>query len=170
MRTSAKFSLQAEETTMRKLFYINNETLETFKNTPLSFHLSHVSRSFPLSYSFCTQEPTPALLLLSHCPQALPPRPPAVPPGLQEPEPWESRGRMLQKLWAAASISQLSAAKSQGKEWHFQIVTFCTSESESKEDKEMSGDWYGPPLPIIEQESCMSQSMRSTQLVNHHRD
>lgn len=103
-------------------------------------------------------------------PKPLPPRLPAVPPGLQEPEPWESRGRMLQKLWAAASISQLSAAKSQGKEWHFQIVTFCTSESESKEDKEMSGDWYGPPLPIIEQESCMSQSMRSTQLVNHHRD
>ena len=77
---------------------------------------------------------------------------------------WKLR-RMLQTfqyMWAASPTSQVSAAKSWGKEWHFHIVTFCTTGSESREDKEMSGDFYSSALAIIEQESCMSRSWRPT--------
>lgn len=149
------------------------------KKTPSFSYLCHVSINWPALiilclYSFCAKNQ----LQLSHFYSPPPPSPTPFSWGFSNRAPKNSSLMKVEEAWSkllrACGVLLLQArSQLQNPEERRDIptlVTFCTTGSKSREDKEMSRGFYGSTMPVTEQESWMSWSCRPTQLVNHQWD
>lgn len=144
-----------------------------FLPLPCQHKLTSPHHSLPL-FILC-KEPTSALSFL------FPPPPPSPTPfswGFSNRAPKNSSLMKVEEAWSKllrrCGVLLLQArSQLQNPEERRDIptlVTFCTTGSKSREDKEMSRGFYGSTMPVTEQESWMSWSCRPTQLVNHQWD